>query len=149
MTVAAKATIAGYYGNAPSKSYWNGCSTGGRQAFMEAQKYPEDYDGILAGAPAIYASHLQAMQVWAWTMSHPQGNATLPAAKLPAIHKAALEACDAADGVKDGVIENPLKCKFDPASIECKGAESDTCLTAPQVAVARKDRKSTRLNSSH
>ena len=137
MTVAAKATIAGYYGKAPSKSYWNGCSTGGRQALMEAQKYPEDYDGILAGAPAIYASHLQAMQVWAWTMSHPQGNATLPAAKLPAIHKAALEACDAADGVKDGVIENPLKCKFDPASIECKGAESDTCLTAPQVAVAR------------
>ena len=78
MTVAAKATIAGYYGKAPSKSYWNGCSTGGRQALMEAQKYPEDYDGILAGAPAIYASHLQAMQVWAWTMSHPQGNATLP-----------------------------------------------------------------------
>ena len=115
MTVAAKAIIIGaYYGSGPKYSYWNGCSTGGRQALTEAQRYPSDYDGILAGAPAIYASRLQGMQVWAAQTVHKDVASYIPPSKYPAIHAAVLRGCDAMDGVKDGVLEDPTKCKFDP-----------------------------------
>jgi feruloyl esterase len=107
MTVAAKAVINAYYGNAPKYTYWNGCSTGGRQALMEAQRYPNDYDGILAGAPAIYASRLQGTQVWASQAVHKDEASYIPPAKYPVIHKAVLEQCDVLDGVKDNVLEDP------------------------------------------
>jgi feruloyl esterase len=138
MTVAAKGVIAGYYGNAPKYSYWNGCSTGGRQALTEAQRYPLDYDGILAGAPAIYASRLQGMQVWASQTVHRDEASYIPPSKYPAIHNAVLEQCDALDGVKDGVLENPTVCKFDPKVLACKEGDSASCLTAPQVEAAGK-----------
>jgi feruloyl esterase len=131
--VAAKAAIAAFYGSGAKRSYFNSCSNGGRQALMEAQRYPEDYDGIIAGAPANYWTHLIANSIWvSRAMSEP--GAHIPPAKLPAIEAATLAACDDKDGLKDGVIDSPDKCAFKPATLLCKGGDSDTCLTAPQVA---------------
>jgi feruloyl esterase len=138
MTAASKAILATYYGDGPQYSYWNGCSTGGRQAMAEAQRFPADYDGIIAGAPANYPTKLQGSQVWTSAMTHKNEAGYIPPAKYAAIHKAALDQCDALDGVKDGVIEDPTRCKFDPKVIECKGDDGPSCLTAPQVELARK-----------
>jgi feruloyl esterase len=140
MTAAAKTITASFYGNAPKHSIWNGCSTGGRQAFTEAQRFPNDYDGIIAGAPAFYVTRLQGTQVWVAAEAHKDEASYIPPAKYPAIHQAALKACDALDGVTDGVIENPRMCKFDPQVLACKGSGSDSndCLTAAQVEMAKK-----------
>jgi feruloyl esterase len=138
MTIAAKAITAAYYASTPKQSYWNGCSTGGRQAMVEAQRYPDDYDGIIAGAPASYTTHLQGSQVWTAAVTHKDEAGYIPAAKYASLHKAALDQCDMLDGVKDGVIEDPTRCRFDPKVIECKGADVSECLTAPQVEVARR-----------
>lgn len=137
MTVAAKAIIQAHYGRGPAKSYFNGCSTGGRQALAEVQRYPGDYDGIIAGAPANYTTRLQGAQLWTTTVVNKTPGAMIPAAKYPILHDAALAACDMLDGVKDGVIENPMRCNFDPKAIACKDADAPTCLTAPQAEAAR------------
>jgi feruloyl esterase len=134
MTVKAKAIVAAFYGAAARRSYWNGCSTGGRQALKEAQMFPDDFDGIIAGAPG----NRTAMGLW---LAHalikdPAGH--IPPAKYPLIHRAALGACDAADGLKDGLISDPVHCKFDPGVLLCKSGDSADCLTAPQVEAARK-----------
>ena len=105
---------------------------------MEAQRFPEDYDGIVAGAPANGFTHLLAAAAWDTLATLSDPASYIPPAKLPAIQAAALAACDLLDGVKDGVIENPAQCRFDPATLLCKGAESDDCLTAPQVAALKK-----------
>ena len=136
MTVAAKAITTAFYASAPRKSYWNGCSTGGRQALAEVQRYPNDYDGIIAGAPAYYVTHLQGMQVWAAQQAHVSDASAIPAEKLALLHNAALEKCDAADGVKDGVIENPKSCRFDPKVLACKEGDGPSCLTAAQLQLA-------------
>src|SRR5205807_8521491 len=107
MTVKAKAVTEAYYGNAPARAYWNGCSSGGKQGLKEGQKFPRDYDGIIAGAPANYWTHLMAGGLWIAQAAHKNEAGFIPAAKYPLIHRAVLEACDALDGVKDGVIENP------------------------------------------
>ena len=133
----AKAVMAAFYGNGPQHSYFSSCSNGGREALMEAQRFPADYDGILAGAPANYWTRLLASAM-ADVLTLSDTAAYIPAAKLPAIQAATLAACDARDGVKDGVIDEPSRCKFDPAQLLCKGAESDSCLTAPQVAALQK-----------
>jgi feruloyl esterase len=138
LTVAAKKFVADYYGKPLRYSIWNGCSTGGRQAFAEAQRYPNDYDGIIAGAPAFWASRLQGFQVWIAASAHKDEASYIPPAKYPAMHKAVLDQCDALDAVKDGVLEDPRKCKFDPAVLACKGADSNDCLTAAQVDFAKK-----------
>lgn len=134
MTVQAKAIIRAFYGSAPRLSYWNGCSTGGRQGLKEAQKFPADYDGIIAGAPA----NRTAIGLWIAfaVLKDPAGY--IPPSKYPLIHRAALNACDAVDGLRDGLIDDPRRCKFDPGVLLCQGAESDSCLTAPQVEAARK-----------
>jgi feruloyl esterase len=136
MTVAAKDVVKGFYGSAPKYSYWNGCSTGGRQAFTEAQRYPDDYDGIIAGAPAYYASRLQGMQAWIGQQTQRPG-ALIPQEKFSLLHNAVLAACDGLDGVKDGVLEDPTKCKFDPGVLACKQGDAKNCLTAEQVETAR------------
>jgi feruloyl esterase len=128
MTIAAKTIAASFYGNGPVRSYFNGCSTGGRQALTEAQRFPNDYDGIVAGAAANYPTHLQGAQVWTAKVSHQDEAGYIPPSKYPLLHKAALEACDALDGVKDGVLEDPTRCHFEPAAV----------LTAEQAQVARK-----------
>lgn len=133
MTVQGKAMATAYYGEAPKKSYFISCSNGGRQALMEAQRYPEDYDGIVAGAPANDWTHLMTNAAKDSQALLKDPASYIPAKKLPAIQAAALKACDKNDGVEDGVIENPGKCKFDTAVLACQGAENDQCLTAPQL----------------
>jgi feruloyl esterase len=138
MTVTAKALINAYYGSAPKFSYFNGCSTGGRQAITAVQRYPKDFDGVVAGASAMNVSRLQGNQAWTGQVTHLNEAGYIPATKYPALHAAALNACDMLDGVKDGVIENPRVCKFDPKALQCTGEDNISCLTAPQVEVARK-----------
>ena len=138
MTVKAKAIIAAYYGRPPELSYFNGCSAGGKQGLTEAQLFPGDYNGIIAGAPANNWTHLMAQLVWVAQAVHKDEASYIPPEKYQALHEAALAACDARDGVKDGVIEDPTKCKFDPKAIQCKGGDGPSCLTAPQVEAARK-----------
>jgi feruloyl esterase len=138
MTVTAKAIAAAYYGTAPKQSYFNGCSTGGRQALTEAQRYPLDFDAIVAGAPANAVRRQTFGQIWLWQATHKDETSLLTPEKFAVLHKAALEQCDALDGVRDGVIENPLACKFDPSVTLCKSGESQDCLTAAQVDAAKK-----------
>ena len=137
MTVQAKAIVKAYYGNGPRVSYWNGCSTGGRQGLMEAQRYPADYDGILAGAPANYMTHLSAQSLWVGLATLKDPASYIPREKYSVIHKAVLDACDGLDGVKDGVLEDPMRCRFDPKVLQCSGDDSAACLTAPQVEAVR------------
>jgi feruloyl esterase len=138
MTVKAKAIIAAYYGQAPRLAYWNGCSTGGRQGLMEAQRFPTDFDGIIAGAPANYMTRLSAHYVWVGQALHKDEASFIPPTKLPALHNAMLQACDAWDGVKDGILEDPTRCNFDPKMLECKSADGPSCLTSAQVEAVRK-----------
>lgn len=137
VTVAAKTVIAAYYGAPPARSYLNSCSNGGRQALMEAQRYPDDFDGIVAGAPWNFQSHSNAGFIWNAQALSAEG-ASIPAAKLPVITAAAVAACDAKDGLADGVIADPPSCRFDPAVLACKGAETNACLTPPQIAAVKK-----------
>lgn len=134
MTLKAKAILQTFYGDAPKRSYWNGCSTGGRQALKEAQMFPDDFDGIIAGAPG----NRTAMQLWVAHALLKDKASYIPPSKYPLLHKAALEACDATDGLKDGLIEDPTRCKFDPGVLLCKGEDGPDCLTAAQVEGARK-----------
>lgn len=138
MTGAAKAIVDALYGRAPRYSYFNGCSTGGRQALTEVQRYPADYDAIIAGAPANFAKRQTFGQIWLWQATHKDAASMLTSESYQVLHKAALDACDASDGVRDGVIENPTRCQFDPRVTQCKDASSGGCLTAAQVEAARK-----------
>jgi feruloyl esterase len=132
MTVKAKAIVEKFYGSGPRWSYWNGCSTGGRQALKEAQMFPNDFDGIIAGDPA----NRTALAMWiAHAVKDPASY--IPPEKYRIIHQAALDTCDAEDGVKDGLISEPTRCAFDPGVLLCKGADAPTCLTAPQLKAAK------------
>jgi tannase/feruloyl esterase len=137
-TLRAKAIIAAFYRQEPRQSYFSSCSNGGRQALMEAQRFPDDYDGIIAGAPANFWTHLLTGALWDVQATMQDPASYIPAAKVPAIEAATLAACDAQDGVKDGVIEDPAGCHFDPSDLLCKGPDSNACLTAPQVAALKK-----------
>ncbi len=130
---AARAVIRAHKGRAPKYAYFIGCSDGGREALMEAQRYPGDFDGIVAGAPANYATHLLMAMAWNIRALRETSASSIPASKLPAIEAAALAACG-----QDGVVESPLECRFDPAVLRCAGADSDRCLTDPQLAALRK-----------
>jgi feruloyl esterase len=137
MTVQAKAIVEAFYGGGPKLSLWNGCSTGGRQGVIEASQYPADYDGIIAGATPVTTPRLHGVRMQFNRMVHRTAESYIPPAKYPAIHQAALDACDALDGVKDGVIDQPDRCAFDPATLRCEGADAPTCLTPAQVETAR------------
>jgi len=128
-----KQIVAAYYGKPQDHSYFDSCSDGGREALMEAQRFPADYDGILAGAPANAWSTMIASGVKGIQGMLNDPRAFISDLKLPAIQKAALDACDAQDGVKDGVIANPAKCRFDPNVLLCDGKENLNCLTRPQI----------------
>ena len=133
MTVQAKTMIGAFYGSAPTLSLWNGCSTGGRQGVIEASRYPSDYDAIVAGATPVTSPRLHGARLQLSRMVHRTADSYIPPEKYPAIHEAALQACDALDGVKDGVIDSPNRCKFDPVVLTCKGADGPACLTPAQV----------------
>jgi tannase/feruloyl esterase len=137
MTVTSKAIIQNFYGSAPRYSYWNGCSTGGRQGLKEAQKFPADFDGIVAGAPANYQTHLHVWSVWVAQVMNKTPDSYLSPEKLTVLHKAVVAACDAQDGLKDGLINDPTRCHFDPKTIECKGEDVSNCLTPAQVAAVQ------------
>jgi len=135
--VQGKAAITSLYAMAPRLSYFNGCSGGGRMAFQEAQRFPADFDAILAGAPGFNRVNqsVQMLMNAKATLDNPASR--LPPAALAILHRAALNACDAQDGLKDGLISEPLACRFDPKVVECKANEA-TCLTSAQVEAARK-----------
>ncbi len=137
-SLVAKAIISKFYGKRPAYSYFSGCSDGGREALMEAQRYPDDFDGIVAGAPAANMV-VQNTFHHAWNVvanKDASGNFILLAAKLPMVHQAVLGACDNLDGVVDGVIEDPRRCDFKPATLLCKADQDPaTCLTAAEAEV--------------
>ena len=137
MTLKAKTIIAAFYGTQPRLSYWHGCSQGGRQGITLAARYPSDYDAIIAGAPAIEYMQLHAARLALNVFVHRSADSYIPPEKYPAIHRAALNACDAVDGVNDGFIENPTRCRFDPRVLECTSGDGPACLTPAQVETAR------------
>ena len=129
-SVQAKAILRAYFGRGQALGYFSGCSDGGREALMEAQRYPEDFEGIIAGAPANNWSRLFTGFVW---NERALAENPIPPDKLTAIQTAALAVCDALDGVEDGLIEDPQTCNFDPSSLVCKAEDASDCLTEGQV----------------
>ncbi|MDX2223692.1 MAG: tannase/feruloyl esterase family alpha/beta hydrolase [Rhodospirillaceae bacterium] len=138
--VAAKELIAAFYGKRAERNYYWGCSTGGRQGMVSAQRFPEDFEGIIAGAP-----------VWNQTGNNPffnawgaiqnldkDGKPILDAAKLPLVHGAVMKACDAMDGLADGILQDPRRCAWDPKELQCQGRARSDCLTAAEADVVRK-----------
>jgi feruloyl esterase len=136
--VAAKAIAARFYGRPVRKAYFIGCSTGGRQAYGEAQRYPTDFDGIVAGDPGIGFTHQTGAELAHIRYIHDHPDSLISPAKLAMLHAAVIAACDTIDGVKDGVIENPLRCTWKPESLACKGADAPDCLTEAQVALVNR-----------
>lgn len=132
-TVTGKALATAYYGSAPKYSYMIECGGGSAAALHEVQKYPADYNGIVVGGHAAHLTRQIFGQLWLWTAAHPNGVAVLPSSTLAVVHNAVLNKCDMLDGVKDGLLEDPTKCTFDPKEIACKGTDDASCLTAAQV----------------
>jgi feruloyl esterase len=141
--VLSKVVVDAYYGKPAAHAYFSGCSDGGREALMEAERYPEDFDGIIAGAPANHWTHHFTGFAWNEVALNATPESKITAEQLPAIEKAALAACDALDGVKDGVIEDPRQCHFDPSVLLCPVTPSPVkpsaeCLTQPQIDALKK-----------
>jgi feruloyl esterase len=146
MTLLGKQVVANYYGRPPAKSYYQGCSTGGRMGMMETQRYPEDYDGVVAGAP-VNSLMVQSSSVWRDQIFKAPG-AAISEEKLKLVHEAVLQACDAADGLRDGIITDPRRCSWDPAILQCKsGIISNDCLAPPEVEALRKAYSTIRTRS--
>jgi tannase/feruloyl esterase len=139
MTVKSKAILEAYYDKPAAYNYFNGCSTGGRQGLMEAQRFPDDFDGIVTGAPVNYFNAIHAQQLWVGLASHPrEDKGLLSQDDLKLVNEAVLAQCDAADGVKDGVLNDPRQCDFDPAKLQCSaGSGSGQCLSGEQVTALR------------
>jgi feruloyl esterase len=132
-----KKLVTSYYGRAPQHSYWQGCSTGGRQGLAEIQRYPADYDGVIAGAPVytplVYSNAILRVQAF-----HKTPGSNLLPEHVPLIQKHVLAACDGKDGIADGIITDPRSCTWDPGELACKGAASADCLTQAQVETVRR-----------
>lgn len=137
--VTAKFAVKSRYSRAPDKNLFLGCSDGGRQALHEAQRYPDDFDGIIAGSPVINLPQHTLNQVTIARLMFPNGPETpvISDGDLTALHNAVLNTCDAVDGLKDGVINDPPSCAFDPKVLACKGANADGCLSPPELAAAQ------------
>jgi feruloyl esterase len=139
MTAKAKAAIQAYYGRAADYDYFNGCSTGGRQGLMQAQRFPDEYDGIVSGAPVNFFVAIHYTQLWAaLAAKEASDESILSAADLDFASAAALAQCDATDGITDGVIEDPPSCDFDPGIMRCSGTGAGQCLREDQVTALRK-----------
>jgi feruloyl esterase len=138
MSVVEAALIRAFYGRAAVHSYFSGCSTGGEQALMEAQRFPDDYDGIVAGAPANNRTGVHLSILWNYLATQREAAAYLPQDKLQLLHRAVVNACDMQDGLRDGLIGDPFSCKFDPATLLCKAGGSENCLSDAQVETARR-----------
>ena len=138
MTVEAKRLVAAFYQRPAAHNYFVGCSTGGEQAWMEAQRYPDDYDGIVGGAPANNRTGVHISVLWNFVTTERTPEDRIPSAKLRTLAKAVMAACDRLDGVADGLISDPTKCSFDPAALTCSGAKNEHCLTPQQTAVVQR-----------
>ena len=137
-TTIGKDVVARAYGRAPEHAYWQGCSTGGRQGLAEVQRYPGDYDGVIAGAP-VYNALVYSNAILRTQAFHKKPESNLSPAQVPLIHKAVLAACDAADGVTDGILNDPRMCDWDPGVLQCQDtASGDACLTPAQVETVRR-----------
>ena len=147
MTVQAKLMVSAFYERGPRLSYYNGCSTGGRQGMMEAQRYPEDFDAIVAGAPVYNQIHLNTSQVSLQTDMLRDQSLLLAQAKVAMVATAVLAACDAQDGVRDGIVGNPEMCRFEPSALLCTGRDEANCLTPKQVDSVRRAYASVRTKS--
>ena len=137
-TTVGKSLVSSYYGRAPQHAYWQGCSTGGRQGLAEIQRYPDDYDGVIAGAPVytplVYSNAMLRVQAF-----HKKPESNLLPAHVPLIQKSVMAACDLNDGVADGILTDPRSCSWDPGELACKsGAAPESCLTPPQVETVRR-----------
>jgi len=137
-TVVGKALTSAYYGTAPKYAYMLECGGGSAAALHEVQKYPGDYHGVVVGGHAAHLTRQIFGQLWLWEASHPNGVAVLPSATLSLVHRAVLDRCDLLDSVKDGLLEDPMRCRFDPQEIACRAGDGPGCLTAPQVEAVRK-----------
>ena len=137
MTVRSKAVVQAFYNRGPQLSYYQGCSTGGRQGMMEAQRYPDDFDAIIVGAPVYNQVHLNESQVALQVEMLKDPSRIVPPNKVTLFANAVMAACDANDGVKDNIINDPQTCKFDPGTLMCKAGDAADCLTAPQVTSAK------------
>jgi feruloyl esterase len=150
MTAASKTIVAAYYDAGPKYSYWNGCSAGGRQAMKEAQRFPADFDGIIAGSPGLDWTGRAAQAVRVARVLEKNEPARLSPPQTQLLHRAVVQACDALDGLKDGLIADPTRCAFDPGVLQCQTADATGCLTPAQVETARliyspaENRKTTR-----
>ncbi|HET7133442.1 MAG TPA: tannase/feruloyl esterase family alpha/beta hydrolase, partial [Gammaproteobacteria bacterium] len=132
-TVTGKEVAKRIYGRAPERAYWQGCSTGGRQGLAEVQRYPGDYDGVIAGAP-VYAPQTYANAMLRVQMFHARAGSNLAPEHVPLIREAVLAACDANDGLADGILTDPRTCTWDPAELQCAAdAPSASCLSPAQV----------------
>jgi feruloyl esterase len=138
MTVISKRIMEAFYGGGPKNSYFTGCSAGGFEAMAEADRFPNDYDGIVAGDPAYDQPGMGILSGWSYAVNHRDAGSAIPPEKLPMINRAVLAECDGLDGLVDGIIDDPRRCGFDPSVILCSGADSSACLTAPQVETLRK-----------
>ena len=139
LAIKAKAVINTYYGSAPRYSYWNGCSTGGRQGLIAAQRFPDEYDGLVIGAPAINWDRFITAELWPQIVMRQEVGGAIADSKLKAVTTAAVAACDGSDGVMDGVINDPRKCSYDPAALACReGSDPAACLTPAEVTAVRK-----------
>jgi feruloyl esterase len=138
-TVVGKQVVARFYGRPPERAYWQGCSTGGRQGLAEVQRYPGDYDGVIAGAP-VYTPLTYGNAMLRVQMFHATPGSNLTPSQVPLIRDAVLAACDASDGVADGILTDPRKCTWDPAALQCaaSAANGSTCLSGAQVETVRK-----------
>jgi feruloyl esterase len=133
MTLKAKALLEEHYGNPAEYSYFNGCSTGGRQGLMEAQRFPDDYDGIVSGAPVNTFTHLHIGQLWTAHATLKKPGAALTPEDFTLVSETVLEQCDANDGVEDGILTDPRTCSFDPAVLQCRSGRTDACLAPEKV----------------
>jgi feruloyl esterase len=138
MTERGKQLVSAYYGRPEQKAYFEGCSSGGRMGLMEAQRFPNDYDGIISGAP-VYSLRVQLAEIYRdWIFAQP--GAAITPAQIGLIHRAVLATCDEQDGLKDGILTEPGMCRFDPAVLKCgPGQAGDQCLTEPQITAVRRE----------
>ena len=138
MTVASKALVRAFYGKAPTLSYMAEGGGGTIAALSSAQRYPEDYDTIAVTGMSSYLTRHTFAQMWIWQATHADAASVIPPDTYPVLHDAVLAACDTLDGLKDGIVGDPLGCRFDVRTVQCKAGAATVCLTAPQVEAARK-----------
>lgn len=135
--VRSKALIAAYYGRSEQRSYFNGAGGAGRQGLKAIQRYPGDFDGVVVGGVAADSTHFALANLWAWLAVRRHAGGNFPEAALPLIHRAAVAACDGDDGLEDGLVSDPERCRFDPGTLQCPAGGAADCLTVGQVAAVR------------